>query len=105
MDPSFVYDNINLGRRIDVQWPNEEWRLKGGKNHWLGWVPEKHMEGPVVHKWIPCHRYGFFSHLLTAGSPIYDSLGGWIVHISALFATLVKSCPYFEPKKCIILLP
>ena len=60
MDPSFVYDNINLGRRIDVQWPNEEWRLKGGKNHWLGWVPEKHMEGPVVHKWIPCHRYGIF---------------------------------------------
>ena len=51
-----VYDNINLGRRIDVQWPNEEWRLNGGKSHWHGWMPERRMEGRVVHQWVPCHR-------------------------------------------------
>jgi hypothetical protein len=56
MDTSFVFDNINQNRLIDVQWPNDEWRLKGGKNQWGGWVPEKGMEGPVVHRWLPCHR-------------------------------------------------
>ena len=56
MDTSQVFDNINLGRRIDVQWPNEEWRQKGGKNQWGGWVPERGMEGLVVHRWLPCHR-------------------------------------------------
>ncbi|XP_052105318.1 pecanex-like protein 1 isoform X2 [Mytilus californianus] len=56
MDPSLVFLNINLGRRIDVQWPNEEWRLNGGSNAWQGWLPAKGMVGIVVHKWIPCHR-------------------------------------------------
>ncbi|XP_074658604.1 pecanex-like protein 1 [Tubulanus polymorphus] len=56
VDPSQVYDNINLGRRIDVMWPNDDWRLKGGKNSWSGWVPEKGMDGTVVHRWMPCHR-------------------------------------------------
>ena len=55
-DPSQVYDSVNLGRRIDVQWPNEEWRMNGGKNHWNGWQPQKGMEGTVVHRWQPCHR-------------------------------------------------
>lgn len=55
-DPSLVFDTINLARRIDPLWPNEEWRQKGGKNHWDGWVPEKGMEGSVVHRWAPCHR-------------------------------------------------
>ena len=51
-----MFDNINLGRPIDVQWPNEEWRNSGGKSGWDGWVPEKGMEGLVVHRWTPCHR-------------------------------------------------
>lgn len=55
MDPGQVYDSINLGRRIDVQWPAEDWRKNGGKNAWLGWAPVKGMEGSVVHKWMPCH--------------------------------------------------
>ncbi|XP_064621323.1 pecanex-like protein 1 isoform X3 [Lineus longissimus] len=55
-DPAQVYTNINLGRRIDVLWPNEDWRQMGGKNHWNGWRPEKGMEGTVVHRWMPCHR-------------------------------------------------
>ncbi|CAH1791928.1 unnamed protein product [Owenia fusiformis] len=55
-DPNMVYDKINLGRRIDVQWPNEDWRHNGGKNHWSGWTPERDMEGTVVHRWLPCHR-------------------------------------------------
>ncbi|XP_056022403.1 pecanex-like protein 1 isoform X2 [Ostrea edulis] len=56
MDTSFVFENINLGRRIDVQWPNEEWKQSGGKSGWQGWMPTKGMEGTVVHKWVPCHR-------------------------------------------------
>jgi hypothetical protein len=55
-DPSLVYDNINLGRRIDPQWPNEDWRVHGGRYSWGPWTPEKGMEGTVIHRWIPCHR-------------------------------------------------
>ena len=51
-----VFDNINLGRRIDVQWPEDSWRTKGGKNNWSDWKPQRGMEGNVVHRWIPCHR-------------------------------------------------
>ena len=47
VDPLQVYDNINLGRRIDPIWPNEEWRLKGGRNSWKDWLPEEDMEGAV----------------------------------------------------------
>ena len=55
-DVSQVFDSINLGRRIDVQWPNEDWRQNGGRNRWNGWMPEKGMEGTIVHRWVPCHR-------------------------------------------------
>lgn len=53
-----MFDSVNLGRRIDVSWPNESWRLCGGKNGWggAGWIPERGMEGVVVHRWIPGHR-------------------------------------------------
>lgn len=51
-----VYDCINLGRRIDVSWPTEYMRCRGGRSYWKDWVPETGMEGPVVHKWTPCHR-------------------------------------------------
>ena len=29
IDPLMVYDNINLGRRIDPVWPDPDWRAKG----------------------------------------------------------------------------
>ncbi|CAG9819558.1 unnamed protein product [Phaedon cochleariae] len=56
VDPNLVYDAINLGRRIDVIWPTEYMRIRGGRSYWKDWVPEALMEGPVVHKWIPCHK-------------------------------------------------
>lgn len=56
MDPNLVYDCINLGRRIDVSWPTEYMRCRGGRSYWKDWLPEAGMTGPVVHKWIPCHR-------------------------------------------------
>ena len=28
VDPLLVYDNLNLGRRIDPVWPEPEWRAK-----------------------------------------------------------------------------
>merc|ERR1712038_661896 len=55
-DPFQVYDNINLGRRIDPLWPDELWRSRGGRNSWKDWIPEEGMEGTIVHKWVPCHR-------------------------------------------------
>ncbi|GLV35789.1 pecanex [Carabus blaptoides fortunei] len=56
IDPNVVYDCINLGRRIDVTWPDECMRSHGGRSHWRDWLPEKGMEGQVVHRWTPCHR-------------------------------------------------
>ncbi|XP_063226315.1 pecanex-like protein 1 isoform X2 [Bacillus rossius redtenbacheri] len=55
-DPNQVYDAINLGRRIDVIWPDERMRTRGGRSHWRDWLPEKGMEGQVVHRWVPSHR-------------------------------------------------
>ena len=51
VDPLQVYDNINLGRRIDPLWPDEHWRSKGGRNNWKDWLPEEGMEG-IVSKFI-----------------------------------------------------
>ena len=56
VDIGQVYDTINLGRRIDVQWPSEYMRERGGKNHWKDWRPTEGLEGVVVHRWQPCHR-------------------------------------------------
>ncbi|CAL1527117.1 unnamed protein product [Lymnaea stagnalis] len=53
MDPGLVYEAINLGRRVDVQWPNDDWRTAGGKSGWKDWTPKKGMEGTVVHRWTP----------------------------------------------------
>lgn len=47
LDPNLVYDGINLGRRIDVCWPNDYTRLRGGRSYWRDWVPEAGMEGQV----------------------------------------------------------
>jgi hypothetical protein len=57
VDPLQVYDNMNLGRRIDPQWPEPEWRARGGRNAWQSWIPLENMEGPVVHRWTPCHAH------------------------------------------------
>ena len=67
-----VYDNMNLGRRIDPQWPEPEWRARGGRNSWHSWIPLENMEGPVVHRWTPCHahplhRYTIALHLANLG--------------------------------------
>ncbi|XP_043476640.1 pecanex-like protein 1 [Leptopilina heterotoma] len=56
MDPNHVYDAINLGRRIDVIWPDEKMRQLGGRSGWQHWVPIRGMEGCVVHRWSPNHR-------------------------------------------------
>ena len=56
MDPNQVYDAINLGRRIDVIWPDEKMRQQGGRTGWQHWIPERGMEGCVVHRWLPNHR-------------------------------------------------
>ncbi|CAG0914458.1 unnamed protein product [Notodromas monacha] len=55
-DANLVFDAINLGRRVDVQWPDENMRLRGGRDYWKNWVPVDGMEGTVVHKWIPFHQ-------------------------------------------------
>ncbi|CAG4961455.1 unnamed protein product [Colias eurytheme] len=56
LEPLGVYDCINLGRRIDVLWPSEYQRERGGRNSWGSWVPQAGMDGLVVHKWTPNHR-------------------------------------------------
>ena len=55
IDPLQVYDNINLGRRIDPLWPDELWRSRGGRNSWKDWLPEEDMEGTVslIQTWAP----------------------------------------------------
>nr|XP_026498026.1 protein pecanex [Vanessa tameamea] len=56
VEPLGVYDCINLGRRIDVLWPSEYQRERGGRNYWGSWIPMAGMDGLVVHKWSPNHR-------------------------------------------------
>lgn len=50
VDPNQVYDCINLGRRIDVVWPDERMRGQGGRSSWGDWVPLPGMEGQVRKK-------------------------------------------------------
>ncbi|XP_069973130.1 pecanex-like protein 1 isoform X2 [Penaeus vannamei] len=55
IDANQVYDTLNLGRRIDVVWPDESMRKRGGRSFWGHWVPIEGMEGSVVHTWTPHH--------------------------------------------------
>lgn len=50
-----IYDCLDLGRRIDVIWPNEKMRLNGGRSSWKDWSPKEGMVGFVVHYWQPNH--------------------------------------------------
>jgi hypothetical protein len=48
IDANQVFDGLNLGRRIDVLWPDDEtMKLRGGRSFWKNWVPEDGMEGVV----------------------------------------------------------
>ena len=60
LDPLMVYDNINLGRRIDPVWPDPEWRAQGGRNAWGAWIPREDMKGIVLHRWTPMHPHPMY---------------------------------------------
>uniref|UniRef100_A0A1B0CEQ8 Pecanex-like protein n=2 Tax=Lutzomyia longipalpis TaxID=7200 RepID=A0A1B0CEQ8_LUTLO len=55
VDAGEIYDCLNLGRRIDVLWPNEEMRQSGGRSSWRDWFPQEGMVGIVRHYWQPNH--------------------------------------------------
>uniref|UniRef100_A0A182VQA4 Pecanex-like protein n=1 Tax=Anopheles minimus TaxID=112268 RepID=A0A182VQA4_9DIPT len=55
VDASQIYDCLDLGRRIDVTWPNEQFRSSGGRSSWKDWSPQEGMVGNVVHYWQPNH--------------------------------------------------
>lgn len=56
-----VYDGLNLGRRIDLIWPDESMRFRGGRSYWKNWVPLDLMEGVVRSKF----KKNFFNFSLT----------------------------------------
>lgn len=55
VDSTEIYDCLDLGRRIDVVWPNEAMRLAGGRSSWKEWTPKEGMVGMVRHFWQPNH--------------------------------------------------
>lgn len=55
-----IYDCLDLGRRIDVNWPSDEMRACGGRSSWRDWSPQVGMIGYVVHYWQPNHPDVFF---------------------------------------------
>jgi hypothetical protein len=67
-----VYDAINLGRRIDVVWPDEKMRIRGGRSHWKDWLPEKGMEGLVLiaRNDMVLYRFSIFFFLISGGTPV-----------------------------------
>ncbi|XP_055309969.1 protein pecanex [Sitodiplosis mosellana] len=52
-----IYDCLDLGRRIDVLWPNECMRMNGGRSSWKKslWEPQEGMIGYTRHFWQPLH--------------------------------------------------
>lgn len=55
-----IYDCLDLGRRIDINWPNDEMRSCGGRSSWRDWTPQVGMTGYVVHYWQPNHPDVFY---------------------------------------------
>lgn len=57
VDALEIYDCLDLGRRIDVLWPNESMRSAGGRASWIksSWEPTEGMVGYTVHYWQPNH--------------------------------------------------
>lgn len=55
VDAAEIYDCLDLGRRIDVSWPNEQMRMAGGRSSWKDWEPTVGMVGYTVHYWQPNH--------------------------------------------------
>lgn len=55
VDSGEIYDCLDLGRRIDVDWPNEIMRSSGGRSSWKEWTPQEGMVGFIVHYWQPNH--------------------------------------------------
>ncbi|KXJ79171.1 hypothetical protein RP20_CCG002049 [Aedes albopictus] len=55
VDAAQIYDCLDLGRRIDVTWPNEQFRSYGGRSSWKDWQPQEGMVGNTVHYWQPNH--------------------------------------------------
>lgn len=55
VDAAQIYDCLDLGRRIDVTWPNEQFRSYGGRSSWKDWQPQEGMVGNIVHYWQPNH--------------------------------------------------
>ena len=60
VDSGEIYDCLDLGRRIDVDWPNESMRSSGGRSSWKEWQPQEGMVGFVVHYWQPNHPDSHF---------------------------------------------
>lgn len=55
VDKGEIFDCLDLGRRIDVDWPSESMRLSGGQSSWKEWTPQVGMVGFIVHYWQPNH--------------------------------------------------
>ncbi|XP_057670879.1 pecanex-like protein 1 isoform X2 [Diorhabda carinulata] len=55
-DSNAVFDSLNQIRKVEILWPNEFIRIRGGKTYWKDWKPEVGMDGTVVHKWLPSHK-------------------------------------------------
>uniref|UniRef100_A0A1Q3G1Q8 Pecanex-like protein n=1 Tax=Culex tarsalis TaxID=7177 RepID=A0A1Q3G1Q8_CULTA len=55
VDAAQIYDCLDLGRRIDVIWPSEQFRSLGGRSSWKEWTPQEGMVGITVHYWQPNH--------------------------------------------------
>lgn len=55
VDAKEIYDCLDLNRRIDVCWPNEQMRKAGGRQSWKDWEPKEGMVGFFVHYWQPNH--------------------------------------------------
>lgn len=60
VDSGEIYDCLDLGRRIDVCWPNDQMRLSGGRSSWKDWFPTEGMVGYTVHYWQPNHPDNYF---------------------------------------------